>query len=153
MVRVRTQSKSGVMWEFWVPVKKLQDDKRFVWWFERKWPQGPIRMCHYVGGRGRQRWDEGCSEVLWVLKVNKPHLDQLSGGKSTLLWVTQSFLKFWGTDGRNIEDGQRSLVGGLGYLRCLIGMGKHFRNLRCQMNRFCQKKGNWSNWGYVTFLR
>lgn len=30
------------------------------------------------------------------------------------------------------------------HLECLISMGKHFRNLRCWLNTFCQEKGNWS---------
>lgn len=48
-------------------------------------------------------------------------------------------IKFWGMDSRNIQDGQRSLAGGSEYLKCLVSMGKHLRNLRCWLNRLCNK--------------
>ena len=45
------------------------------------------------------------------------------------------FIKFWETESRNIQDGQRSLAGGLGYLECIISTGNHFRTLRCWLNK------------------
>lgn len=48
--------------------------------------------------------------------------------------------KVLGEEGRFIEDGLRSLASGLWYLKCHISMGKHFRKLRCWLDKFDQEK-------------
>jgi hypothetical protein len=59
--------------------------------------------------------------------VNRPHQDQQSVGRSTLLRVTEG-LKIHGDLRVRVQNGQKSLAGSLGYLECLISMGKHFRS-------------------------
>ena len=45
--------------------------------------------------------------------------------------IEMMIIKFWGTESRDIQDGQRSLAGGLGCLSHLMSVEKQFRNLRC----------------------
>lgn len=52
----------------------------------------------------------------------------LSGGRLSLLRVIKRHIKFWGNEGRDLQDGQRSLAGGYhGVSICLI---EHIRSNR-----------------------
>lgn len=95
-------------------------------------------------GQWEQRHREGRgSEALWVHTVaNHTGTSYQEVGQLYLVWFKA--IKFWGTESRNIQKGQRSLAGGLGYLDCLVSIGMHFRNLRLWLNKFYQEKENWS---------
>jgi hypothetical protein len=91
------------------------------------------------------QWEQS-QQQMWVWK---PHeylrrmttLGPAIGSHISFTLGGSRVIKFWGIESRNIQEGQRSLAEGLGYLKCLISVGKHFENLRHWLNRFYQEKG------------
>lgn len=70
------------------------------------------------------------------------HTGPLVSRQTNFTYSDCRLIKFSGTEGRGIQDGQRSLAGVLGYLERLISLRKRFRTLGYWLNKFCQEKEN-----------